>query len=87
MTFETGAYFASRNIPTFYPRVEVGCLSYEPNVALPRSTQEQAELTVLLYLGPLCPARQILFNYSTSSEHYHVPLLLSPHSYTTYRGS
>lgn len=31
--------------------------------------------------------KQITFNYSNPSEHYHIPLLLSPHSYTTYRGS
>lgn len=31
--------------------------------------------------------RQIIFNYSDPSQHYHIPLLLSPHSYTTYRGS
>ncbi len=30
---------------------------------------------------------QIVFDYSNPQEHYHIPLLLSTHSYTTYRGS
>ena len=29
----------------------------------------------------------IRFNISSAEEHYHVPLLVSPFSYTTYRGS
>jgi len=29
----------------------------------------------------------IRFSVSDASEHYHVPLLLSPYSYSTYRGS
>ncbi|KAL7416932.1 hypothetical protein BDY24DRAFT_207840 [Mrakia frigida] len=33
------------------------------------------------------PKVEILFNYENPEEHYHIPLLLSPHSYTTYRGS
>jgi 5-hydroxyisourate hydrolase len=33
------------------------------------------------------PQVQIAFNVSDPAEHYHVPLLLSPYSYTTYRGN
>ena len=33
------------------------------------------------------PTIAIEFQVSSTSEHYHVPLLLSPHGYTTYRGS
>jgi 5-hydroxyisourate hydrolase len=29
----------------------------------------------------------IVFKVKNSREHYHVPLLLSPHGYSTYRGS
>lgn len=29
----------------------------------------------------------VRFHVSTPDEHYHVPLLLSPYGYTTYRGS
>jgi 5-hydroxyisourate hydrolase len=31
--------------------------------------------------------RQITFNYTDPTQHYHIPLLISPFSYTTYRGS
>ncbi len=33
------------------------------------------------------PEIVINFRMSTSAGHYHVPLLLSPYGYTTYRGS
>lgn len=51
LTFETGPYFQSRSVESFYPRVVV-------------------EFTV-----------------RESSAHYHVPLLISPFGYSTYRGS
>ncbi len=33
------------------------------------------------------PLIAILFNVSDAKQHYHVPLLLSPYGYSTYRGS
>ena len=33
------------------------------------------------------PLVQIVFDVRDSSQHYHVPLLLSPYGYSTYRGS
>ncbi|KAH8120077.1 hypothetical protein DFH11DRAFT_1500570 [Phellopilus nigrolimitatus] len=33
------------------------------------------------------PWVEITFEVKDPSQHYHIPLLLSPHSYTTYRGS
>ena len=51
LRFETGAYFAGRQIQTFYPMVE------------------------------------IIFHVRDATRHHHVPLLLSPYGYTTYRGS
>jgi len=33
------------------------------------------------------PAVEIIFHIHADDEHYHVPLLLSPYSYSTYRGS
>lgn len=41
------------------------------------------------YLGPnaFFPQVQIDFQVGAVSEHYHVPLLLSPFGYSTYRGS
>ncbi len=35
----------------------------------------------------LYPLVQVQFTVRTGEEHFHVPLLLSPNSYTTYRGS
>jgi len=41
------------------------------------------------YLGEECfyPYADITFRVSGSGEHYHIPLLLSPFGFTTYRGS
>lgn len=33
------------------------------------------------------PRVTIIFEVRDAAQHYHVPLLLSPHGYTTYRGS
>lgn len=51
LVFATGAYFAARRVPTFFPEVTIDFLVADPAV------------------------------------HYHVPLLLSPFGYSTYRGS
>ena len=36
---------------------------------------------------PFFPEVRIAFNVRDSGEHYHVPLLLSPYGYSTYRGA
>ena len=51
LTFDTGAYFAARDLTAFYPEVTV------------------------------------TFTVTDPAAHYHVPLLLSPFAYSTYRGS
>jgi 5-hydroxyisourate hydrolase len=51
LTFDTGAWFAERGVPCFYPEVTVA------------------------------------FEVANGDDHYHVPLLLSPFGYGTYRGS
>lgn len=51
LTFGTGAYFAARGVPAFYPEVV------------------------------------ITFTVPEAAGHFHVPLLLSPFAYSTYRGS
>lgn len=33
------------------------------------------------------PSVDIVFNVDGDGQHYHIPLLLSPYGYTTYRGS
>ncbi|MEU7765943.1 hydroxyisourate hydrolase [Nocardia sp. NPDC049190] len=50
LVFDTGAYFARRDIETFYPEVAIAFVV-------------------------------------TGERHYHVPLLLSPFAFSTYRGS
>jgi 5-hydroxyisourate hydrolase len=35
----------------------------------------------------LYPVVEITFQVQDSESHFHIPLLLSPHGYTTYRGS
>lgn len=73
MIFETGAYFATLNQETFYPKVEVSTHS------VTTSKFSVAELKYFSF--------KIVFDYAKPQEHYHIPLLLSPYSYTTYRGS
>jgi 5-hydroxyisourate hydrolase len=51
LTFDTGEYFANKEIENFYPQVT------------------------------------IIFSVKDATQHYHVPLLLSPFGYSTYRGS
>ncbi|MEU7630520.1 hydroxyisourate hydrolase [Nocardia sp. NPDC049220] len=50
LVFDTGAYFARRDVETFYPEVAIAFAV-------------------------------------TDERHYHVPLLLSPFAFSTYRGS
>ncbi|WP_167474468.1 hydroxyisourate hydrolase [Nocardia arthritidis] len=38
-------------------------------------------------VSPFYPTVTIEFTVTDADEHYHVPLLLSPYSYSTYRGS
>lgn len=51
ITFDTGAYFGSQGVDSFYPDVTVA------------------------------------FEVRDPEQHHHVPLLLSPYGYSTYRGS
>lgn len=39
------------------------------------------------YMQGFYPEVIVVFTVKDSSQHYHVPLLLSPYGYTTYRGS
>ncbi|MFI9507982.1 hydroxyisourate hydrolase [Nocardia sp. NPDC052566] len=38
-------------------------------------------------ISPFYPSVTIDFTVTDATQHYHVPLLLSPYSYSTYRGS
>jgi 5-hydroxyisourate hydrolase len=37
--------------------------------------------------APFYPLVQVVFTVPAAEEHYHIPLLLSPFGYSTYRGS
>ncbi|MGA2600911.1 MAG: hydroxyisourate hydrolase [Bryobacteraceae bacterium] len=37
--------------------------------------------------APFYPRIEIMFRVENASEHFHIPLLLSPFGYSTYRGS
>ena len=39
------------------------------------------------YMDGFYPEVVVVFTVSDPDQHYHVPLLLSPYGYTTYRGS
>jgi 5-hydroxyisourate hydrolase len=49
--FDTGQFFAARDVPTFYPEIVIA------------------------------------FEITDPAGRYHVPVLLSPYAYSTYRGS
>ncbi|KAF9914621.1 hypothetical protein BX616_007912 [Lobosporangium transversale] len=54
-----------------------------------RMTFQTAEYWASQGISGFYPYVQIVFEVTTGAEaqHYHIPLLLSPYSYTTYRGS
>ena len=72
MKFDIKDYFAKKNSETFYPYAEV-------SLFLRQFVYEKFLFTVWFF--------QIVFEIKDPKAHYHVPLLLSPYGYTTYRGS
>lgn len=50
-------------------------------------TLEKATYRLTFETGGFFPEVVITFRVDTPAEHYHVPLLLSPYGYSTYRGS
>lgn len=40
-----------------------------------------------IQLAAFYPSVDIQFNLETGGQHYHIPLLLAPYGYSTYRGS
>ena len=75
VVFETKEYFErTGGRKSFYPFVQVST-STSSDAAPP-----------LLWLDLTLPPK-ITFTVEDPTEHYHVPVLISPFSYTTYRGS
>ena len=52
-----------------------------------RLTFDTASYFAACRLDGLYPAVEVLFRVRYNESHFHIPLLLSPHGYTTYRGS
>jgi 5-hydroxyisourate hydrolase len=52
-----------------------------------RLTFDTASYFATCGVDGLYPAVEILFRVRTGEKHFHIPLLLSPNGYTTYRGS
>ena len=52
-----------------------------------RLTFETGEYFERRSVATFYPRVEITFSVADPGEHYHVPLLLSPHGYSTYRGS
>lgn len=92
VVFKIKDYFESKGQKCFYPWVEV--CSYSPSLYSPIHSSNHPH--------SLCPyhpffydkrereltsAEQITFELENPEEHYHIPLLISPYSFTTYRGS
>ena len=61
--------------------------SFSLEEGLYRLTFETAEYFQTIDSKTFYPIVQIAFEVSNQDEHYHVPLLLSPFGYSTYRGS
>ena len=52
-----------------------------------RITFETERYLAKTHGGGFYPYASIVFSIDTPTDHYHVPLLLSPYGYQTYRGS
>jgi len=52
-----------------------------------RLTFDTASYFAASHENGLYPAVEITFRVSSGESHFHIPLLLSPYGYTTYRGS
>jgi 5-hydroxyisourate hydrolase len=61
--------------------------SVRPAAATHRLTFDVAPYFLSHGTGTFFPRVQITFNIVAPDEHHHVPLLLSPFGYSTYRGS
>ena len=55
--------------------------------ALYRITFDTGEYHRRLDIRPFFPEVQVLFSTRDTNEHLHIPLLLSPFGYSTYRGT
>ena len=59
----------------------------DPSAKVYRLTFETGAYFAMTGVKTLFPTVEIVFEVRDPSQHYHVPLLLSPFGYSTYRGS
>lgn len=73
--FDVGNYFKELHINSLYPFIEVN----STNSTLHKYISNLSHTNILL---------QIVFDCSNvEDDHYHIPLLLNPFGYSTYRGT
>jgi 5-hydroxyisourate hydrolase-like protein (transthyretin family) len=90
MTFQTAEYWASRGVTGyFYPYVQVTWQNRRILMRTMHCTQSCGSAIITISFLFFYAHVQIIFEVAVGAEkqHYHIPLLLSPYSYTTYRGS
>lgn len=97
LRFATGEYWQQQGLTSFYPYVEVSfrfsCTRASesgPPVVLALGLWASAARKVPLPSprGPATlPLLQVVFTLTAAERKVHIPLLLSPYSYVTYRGS
>ena len=66
------------------------CRNLLPEGEVPAAGQYRITFETSAYFSeqaPFYPAVTVQFLIQNTAEHYHVPLLLSPYGYSTYRGS
>jgi 5-hydroxyisourate hydrolase len=76
-----GTTNADGRLNTFFPAGH-SCVP-----GLYRLTFETAEYFARQNQPTLYPRVQIIFEVKTDEEHYHIPLLIAPFGYSTYRGT
>jgi 5-hydroxyisourate hydrolase len=71
---------ADGRVPAFEPAVQVA--TGEHRIVFDTATYFTRQGQPIFY-----PRVEVAFQISSAEEHYHIPLLLSPFGYSTYRGS
>ncbi len=81
LRFDTGAYFAALGVASFHPFVDM-----KSAAGTYRLRFDTGAYFAALGVASFHPFVEIVFEIR-DAEQYHVPLLVSPFGYTTYRGS
>ncbi|KAI7894240.1 hydroxyisourate hydrolase [Mucor mucedo] len=80
-TLSTSQTNSDGRCPTLLPE------GYQPEKGIYRVTFQTKEYFSKIGQDCFYPYVQIVFELANPDQHYHIPLLISPYSYTTYRGS